>query len=100
MKRKKDSGGDRVIFIVQGRWKKKPTKELLNESSRVFEQMAKEGIKFLAQYWTLGKYDIVAVVEAKDEKTVMKALIRSSDMLSTQTLVAVPREEAIKLVEQ
>jgi uncharacterized protein with GYD domain len=88
-----------MIFIVQGRWKKKPTKELLNETSRLFEQMAKEGTKFLAQYWTLGKYDIISVVEGKDEKTIMKTLIRFGDMLSTQTLIAVPREEAIKLVE-
>jgi uncharacterized protein with GYD domain len=60
--------------------------------------MAKEGIKFVRQYWTLGRYDFIAVAEAKDEKTIMKALIRWGDMLSSETLIAVPREEAIKLV--
>jgi hypothetical protein len=38
-------------------------------------------------------------VEAKDEKTVMKSLIRFGDVQSTETLVAVSREDAIKLVE-
>jgi len=29
----------------------------------------------------------------------MKSLLRFSDLISTETLVAVPREEALKLIE-
>jgi uncharacterized protein with GYD domain len=47
----------------------------------------------------LGRYDGVLITEVKDEKAAMKALLRSGDLFSTETLVAVPREEAIKLVE-
>ena len=88
-----------MIFIIYGKYRKKPTKELNAQVLKLFEQMAKEGIKFIGQYWTLGRYDVTSIVEAKDEKTMMKALIRFSDLLSSETAIAVPREEAIKLVE-
>lgn len=88
-----------MFFIVLGKYRKKPTKEINAQAARGFEQMAKEGIKFVGQYWTLGRYDFVAVAEAKDEKTIMKAVMRWGDLISSETLIAVPREEAIKLVE-
>ena len=88
-----------LFFIVLAKYRKKPTKETLDQSSRLFEQMAKEGIKFIGQYWTLGRYDIVSVAEAKDEKAIMKTLLHWGDLLSSETLIALPREEAIKLVE-
>jgi len=37
--------------------------------------MGDEGIKFVGQYWTLGSYDFVSIVEAKDEKTLMDAMM-------------------------
>ena len=58
----------------------------------------KEGIKILSFYWTLGRYDTVFIMEAPDEKTAMKANIMVGDIVSTETMVGVPREEAIKLV--
>ena len=88
-----------MIFITLSRWRKKPTKEMLAESSRLWKLGEKEGVKLLAGYSTLGRYDAVAITEAKDEKAVMNFLIQWGDMLSTETLVAVPREEAIKLLE-
>jgi len=87
-----------MLFISLHRFRMKPTKESLAESSRVGEVAKKEGVKLLGVYWTLGRYDSVAVWEAKDERTMMKALLRWGDMLSTETLVAVPREEALKLL--
>ncbi len=88
-----------MIFITLGKYRMKPTKESNDQAKKGFEQMAKEGVKFLSQYWTLGKYDFVAVAEAKDEKTFMKAVLRWGDMISSQTLVAVPTQEAMMLVE-
>jgi len=88
-----------LFFIVLGKYKVKPTKEVNAQSTKGFEKMAQEGVKFIWQYWTLGRYDFVAVAEAKDEKTIMKAELPWSDMVSTETLVAIPREEAIKLVQ-
>ena len=88
-----------MIFITFGKWRKKPTKELLAQANKLFEQGAKEGVNFVKMYWTLGRYDMVAIAEAKDEKVVMQGLMRFGDLISTETLVAVPREEVIKLVE-
>ncbi len=86
-----------MIFIVHIKWKVKPTKERLVEVSKL--SATEEGVKPIGQYWTLGRWDLVNIVEAKDEQTIMKALIKWGDLFSTETLVAVPREEAIKLIE-
>jgi len=59
----------------------------------------KEGIKILSFYWTLGRYDTVVTMEAANEKAAMKMNMMVSDFVSTQTMVGIPREEAIKLVE-
>jgi uncharacterized protein with GYD domain len=88
-----------LFFIVLGKYRKKPTKETVGNATELFGQLTKEGLKFIGQYWTLGRYDTVSMVEAQDEKTLLKALMRFADVISTETLVALPREEAIKLVE-
>jgi len=88
-----------MIFITLAKWRKKPTKEMVAQSTKLFDQMVKEGSKILGRYWTLGRYDAVVITEGKDEKTAMKALLRFGDTVSTETLVAVTREEAIKLIE-
>jgi len=88
-----------MIFITLAKWKRKPTKDSVAQSSKFIEQWVKEGAKILGMYWTLGRYDAILITEAKDEKAAIKALLRWGDLVSTETLVAVPREEAIKLVE-
>jgi uncharacterized protein with GYD domain len=91
--------GVRMILITLARWKKKPTKEMVAQSSKLFEQLTKEGNRILGTYWTLGRYDAIVITEGKDEKTAMKNIMRWGDMLSTESLVAVTREEALKLLE-
>jgi uncharacterized protein with GYD domain len=92
--------GDKMIFITLARFRKKPTKATIAESSKLLEQgLKRTGGKTLGFYWTLGRYDVVLITEGKDEKTAMKNRIRFGDMLSQETLVAVPRKEAIELVE-
>ena len=88
-----------MIFISLCKVRKKLTKEMVAEATRVIERANKEGVKFLGIYYTLGRYDVVAIFEAPDEKTVMRMGIGLGDIESTETLVAVPREEAMKLVE-
>ena len=88
-----------LLFITLGRFRKKPTKEMLAESRRLFEQVAKQGGKVLGFYWTLGRYDTVTIVEGTDEKTAMKSLLTFADLVSTETLVAITAEEASKLIE-
>jgi len=88
-----------MIFISLARFRKKPTKEFLAESNKLVQKAVTEGLKVLGMYWVLGRYDAVLLWEAPNEKMLMKAAIRWGDDVSFETLVAVPREEATKLVE-
>ena len=88
-----------MLFITLIKNKVKQTKELLAEADKLIAKMEEEGVKFKAVYWTLGRFDAVMIVEAKDEKAAMKGLLQASDMISSETLVAIPREEARKLIE-
>ena len=88
-----------MIFITLGKFRKKPTKEATAEVSGLMKGMTKEGIKFLSFYWILGRYDTVVIMEAPDERTVIKANMKVSDIVSTETMIAVTREEAHKLIE-
>jgi uncharacterized protein with GYD domain len=92
---------NKLIFITLSKWKKVPSKETmkrLDQATKTFEELAKQGIK-MRVYWTLGRYDGVTIIEAPTEKDAMKALFLFQDVVETETLVAIPREEAIKLLE-
>ncbi len=84
-----------LIFITLAKFRRKPTKE---EVARTPERIQQAGGKIISAYWTLGRYDAILVTEAKDEKTVMKTLLQFGDFVATETLVAVPREEAIRML--
>ena len=89
-----------MIFISLSKWKKVPSKETMkriDQATKAFKDLEKQGIK-MQFYWTLGRFDGVTIIEAPSEKEAMKALLRFQDAVETETLVAVPREEAIKLV--
>jgi len=88
-----------MIFISLNRARKKLSKEFVAESNKIIERGQKEGIKVLGMYWTLGRFDTVLIYEAPNEKAGMKFAMRAGDIVSTETLVAVTREEAIKLLE-
>jgi uncharacterized protein with GYD domain len=91
-----------MIFITFAKFRKKPTKESIIQSTKHFEEMKKQGLKVHGMYWTLGRYDAIVILEAPDKdaiKGAMKAAIETSDSYTSETLVALTREEAIKLVE-
>ncbi len=88
-----------MLFISLGKFRRKPTKEATDQVSESMKGMEKEGIKFLGFYWTLGRYDTVVIMEAPDEKAVMKANISVNDIVATETMTAVTRDEAHSLVQ-
>jgi uncharacterized protein with GYD domain len=45
----------------------------------------------------LGRFDNVLVIEAPDEKVLVEFLGRFFDLVSTETLVAIPKAEGRKL---
>ena len=89
-----------LIFITLSKWKKVPSKEnmeRLNQDTKTFEELKKKEVK-MQVYWTLGRYDGVTIIEAPFEKDAMKAIFLFQDVVETETLIAVPREEALKLI--
>lgn len=50
-------------------------------------------------YYTLGRYGIASIFEAADEKAAMSFAQPICDSGATETLVALKREDALKLVE-
>jgi uncharacterized protein with GYD domain len=85
-----------MIFVSLNRFRGKATKANIERSNKVLASEPK--VKVLGFYWTLGRYDSVLILEAPNEKTAMKVLMQVGDYAATETMVAVPREQAIKLL--
>ena len=85
-----------MIFVSLNRFRGKATKENIEMTNKVLASEPK--VKVLAFYWTLGRYDSILILEAPNEKTVLKILTQVSDYAATETMVAIPREEAVKLL--
>ena len=86
-----------MIFITMFNLKQPPKKERADQATKELGNLDKQGIK-MRVYWTLGRYDGVAITEAPTEKDAMKAILSFQNLVTTETMVAVPREEAIKLL--
>lgn len=88
-----------LIFVSLAKFRKSPAeKKDIGDTAKMIEDWKKKGINMLNWYWTLGRYDAVAVFEAESEKEAMKMAIDISEWVATETLVAIPREEAVKLI--
>jgi len=87
-----------LIFISLVKVKKKPTKESTGRFTKAIAELKNKGINMLSGYWTLGRYDGVMIFEAPSEKDAMKFAIDFAEDATVETMVAVPREEAIKLL--
>ena len=83
-----------MTTITLARFRRKPTADELQRPRKIIEAA---GGKLVSAYWTLGRYDAVFTVEWPDEKAAMKASTQLTDIASSETMVAIPREEAIKL---
>jgi uncharacterized protein with GYD domain len=88
-----------MLFVGLVKYKQKPTKAIVAENIKRNEADAKAGVKWHGIYYTLGRYDAVAVYEAPNEKAAMKMAMHRGDILNIETLVAVPLEEARQLVD-
>ena len=87
-----------MIFVSLCKFRKKPTKETTGDANKLIEDFKKKGIKVLNWYWTLGRYDTVFIFEAASEKEALKMSADISEWVATETLVAIPRQEAIELL--
>lgn len=85
-----------MIFISLGKFRNKPTKKSTDEASKLLTAMEAHGAKFIKIYWTLGRYDTVVIMDVPNEKDAMRVCLNLADFVSTETMTAIPREEAIK----
>lgn len=81
-------------FVTLLKFRRRPTKDEVESTPKKAEAA---GIKVSAAYWCLGRFDAVVIYEAPNAETAMKAFSNQLDLASTETLIAVPREQAIKL---
>ncbi len=87
-----------MIFVNLGKMRKEPDKEMAGEASKMIEDFKKRGIKVLNWYWTLGRFDTVFIFEAASEKHALKLSTEISRFVASETLVAIPRQEAVDLL--
>ena len=86
-----------MIFISLIKFRKKAKD--VSEFGKKLMQDLPEGVKILGSYWTLGRFDAVWIYEAPNEKVAMQLGIEAGELMQTQTLVAVSRDEALKLLK-
>jgi uncharacterized protein with GYD domain len=62
----------------------------------------KHGAKIEQVYWTVGPYDIVAIIEAPDDESVTAVLLElgSAGNLRTTTLRAYDREQMSRIIQR
>jgi len=71
----------------------------LDAAREVFQRL---GVELKAFYLTMGRYDIVTVVEAPDDATAAKALlaVASGGSISTETVRAFPEQEYRQIIAE
>ena len=85
-----------MIFIALIKFRKK-AKDVAEFGKQLMQNLP-EGVKIISSYWTLGRYDAVWVYEAPSELTALQLGIKAGDLMQTETLVGISRDEAIKLL--
>lgn len=74
--------------------------EAFSKKSEPFIKNPATGVKIHNVFYTLGQYDIAIVYEAPSEKDAMSAGLTFVDKAATETLVAIPLEEARKFLKR
>jgi uncharacterized protein with GYD domain len=85
-------------YITLINWTEQGVKGFKDSASRVDafnQQMGGAGVSIKDIYWTLGPYDLVAVVEAPDDESATAALLKLGSLgnVRTTTLRAYSRSE-------
>ena len=84
-------------FTEQGR---KSVKETVKRAAEIRKQNEARGFKVLGYYWTQGRYDLVAVVDAPSEEAMVAGLfgIAETGNVSSETLRAYTAEEMQRIL--
>ena len=87
-----------MLFITLVKMRKKLTKADMEGIKAGLKASEEAGGKTLGMYFTLGRYDCVLINDCPDEKAHMKVAMQFGDLASSETMVAIPAEEAEKLI--
>ncbi len=77
-------------------------KDTVNRARQVRADFERRGITRFEVYWTQGQYDIVTLVDAPDEQTLMAALLAAAGRgtIRTESLRAFNETEMEQIVQQ
>ena len=86
-------------FTQEGISKIKDSPQRLEAARKLAKSVGGEIKDF---YYTLGRYDLVAIVEAPSNEAQFKALciVGSGGATRTETLVAIPAEKAVEIIKE
>jgi uncharacterized protein with GYD domain len=92
-------------YIILANWTHQGIKNVKNsiKRSKSFEAaIEKAGGKSLGIYYTLGKHDMVAIVEAPTDEAIVSVLYNSGRLgnVRTETLEAFSMSEAANIIEK
>jgi len=93
------------VYVILSRLTDEGAETLKEKPERVREvnqELERMGVKVIQQYVVFGEFDFVNIVEAKDNVTVMKAMVElaSRGTIRTVTMPAVPVEEFLKALKE
>jgi uncharacterized protein with GYD domain len=91
-------------YILLINWTQQGINKIKESSDRYSSFKAsveKAGGKMVGGYYTFGEYDVVIVIEAPNDETVMSLVLRvgSAGNVRTKTLKAFTAEEGIKIIK-
>lgn len=85
-----------VIFITLIKFRKN-VRDVVEVGKKLMQNLP-AGVKIIGTYWTLGRYDGVWIYEGGSEKDPIKIFLDAGDVASFETLVAITREDGMKLL--
>ena len=86
-------------FTAQGR---KSVKESVRRAAEIRKQNEARGFKVLGHYWTQGRYDLVAIVDAPSDEAMVAGLfgIAEAGNVSSETMRAFSDQEMQRIFAQ
>ena len=84
-------------FTAQGR---KSVKESVRRAAEIRKQNEALGFKVLGHYWTQGRYDLVAVVDAPSEEAMVAGLFKIAEAgnVASESMRAFTTEEMQRIL--
>lgn len=80
----------------------KNVKDTIKRAEALKSAVEKAGGKFIAEYYTFGRYDIVTIVEVPSDEKMMSIMLATGSLgnVSSETLKAIPMQEAQPIIEK